>query len=115
LLHATSTYPCPTYELNLNVIKTYIGRYDFPIGYSGHEVGLQTTCAAVTLGAKVIERHITLDRAMWGSDHAASIEPQGLIRLIRDIRTIEVALGDGNKIVYDSELPIMKKLRTINS
>ncbi len=111
LLHSTSTYPCPPNELNLNVIRKYIEKYDFPIGYSGHEVGLQTTCAAVVIGAKVIERHITLDRAMWGTDQAASVEPQGMMRLVRDIRTVEEALGDGVKKVYDSEIPIKEKLR----
>lgn len=113
LLHATSTYPCPISELNLKVISSYKKKYDFPIGYSGHEVGLQTTCAAVVLGAKVIERHITLDRAMWGSDHAASVEPQGFLKLVRDIRTIESALGDGMKVVYDSEIPVKQKLRFV--
>ena len=84
---------------------------DVPIGYSGHETGLQTTVAAVALGACVVERHITLDRAMWGTDQAASVEPGGLGRLVRDIRTIERALGDGVKVVYDEEIPIKKKLR----
>jgi N-acetylneuraminate synthase len=111
IAHATSTYPCAPEELNLRVIGTLKQRYDAPIGYSGHEVGLQTTCAAVTLGACFVERHITLDRAMWGSDQAASVEPVGFSRLVRDIRTIERALGDGRKRVYDSELPIRAKLR----
>jgi len=111
LAHATSTYPCPPSELNLRMIPELAHRYDVPIGYSGHETGLQTTVAAVTMGATFVERHITLDRAMWGSDHAASIEPQGLQRLVRDIRTVEIALGDGQKRVYDSELPIRSKLR----
>jgi N-acetylneuraminate synthase len=93
------------------MISTLRARYDCPIGYSGHEVGLQTTLAAVVLGACFIERHITLDRAMWGSDQAASVEPGGFHRLIRDIRVIEKAMGDGVKRVYDSELPIRKKLR----
>jgi N-acetylneuraminate synthase len=84
-----------------------------PIGYSGHETGLQTTLAAVALGACFVERHITLDRAMWGSDQAASVEPQGLVRLVRDIRTIEESLGDGVKKVYDSELKPMEKLRRV--
>jgi N-acetylneuraminate synthase len=86
-------------------------QFDVPVGYSGHETGLQTTVAAVTIGATFIERHITLDRAMWGSDHAASIEPQGLERLVRDIRTVEMAMGDGQKRVYESEIPIRAKLR----
>jgi N-acetylneuraminate synthase len=111
LTHATSTYPCPPEELNLRVIGTLREEFGVPVGYSGHEVGLQTTLAALTLGACVIERHITLDRAMWGSDQAASVEPPGLHRLVRDIRTIEAALGDGQKVVYESELPIRAKLR----
>jgi len=111
--HTTSTYPCPPAELNIRMIETLGARFDVPIGYSGHEVGLQTTYAAVVLGATFIERHITLDRTMWGSDHAASIEPAGLMRLVRDIRTIEAALGDGVKRVYDSEVPVMRKLRRV--
>jgi len=114
LAHATSTYPCPPEELNLNMIPQLKAKYDFPIGYSGHEVGLQTTLAAVTLGATFVERHITLDRAMWGSDQAASVEPAGFHRLVRDIRVIEKAMGDGVKKVYDSELPIRKKLRRVS-
>ena len=113
IAHCTSSYPCKPEELNLLMIKTLSAEFDFPIGYSGHEVGLQTTLAAVVLGAKFIERHITLDRAMWGSDQAASIEPPGLMRLIRDIRIIEQALGDGNKIVYDSKIGMIKRLRHI--
>jgi N-acetylneuraminate synthase len=109
--HATSTYPCLPHELNLRTIATLKQRYNVPIGYSGHEVGLQTTCAAVALGACFVERHITLDRAMWGSDQAASVEPGGFARLVRDIRVIEQALGDGRKRVYNSELPIRAKLR----
>ena len=93
------------------MIGTLKARYDCPIGYSGHEVGLQTTLAAVALGACFVERHITLDRAMWGSDQAASVEPAGFHRLVRDIRVIEKAMGDGIKRVYESELPIRKKLR----
>ena len=111
LLHATSTYPSKINTLNLNVIKTLQNEFDCPIGYSGHEVGLQTSVAAVTLGACVIERHLTLDRSMWGSDQAASIEPHGFNRLVRDIRTVETALGDGIKQVYPDEIPIMEKLR----
>jgi N-acetylneuraminate synthase len=113
LLHTTSTYPCSPSELNLRAIQTLRDTFGYPTGYSGHEVGLQTTYAAVVLGACFIERHITLDRAMWGSDHGASIEPQGLMRLVRDIRTIESSLGDGVKRVYESEVPIIKRLRRV--
>jgi N-acetylneuraminate synthase len=111
LLHCTSTYPSRPAELNLRVINSLAEEFECPVGYSGHEVGLQTTVAATTLGACMVERHVTLDRAMWGSDQAASLEPPGLVRLVRDIRTVEVALGDGNKVVYDSELPVREKLR----
>lgn len=111
IAHSTSTYPCPPEELNLRMIQTLASRYDIPVGYSGHEVGLQTTFAAVTLGAAFVERHITLDRAMWGSDQAASVEPWGLMRLVRDIRVIERALGDGVKQVYPSEVKAREKLR----
>ncbi len=114
ILHCTSTYPSQPRELNLLAINTLRQEFDCPIGYSGHEVGLQTTVAAATLGACVIERHVTLDRAMWGSDQAASVEPQGLARLVRDIRAVEAALGDGRKVVYDSELPVRAKLRPEN-
>ena len=109
--HSTSSYPCRPEELNLMMIRTLRGQFDCPIGYSGHEVGLQTTCAAVVLGACFVERHITLDRAAWGTDQAASVEPGGVQRLVRDIRVIEMALGDGVKRVYPSELPILRKLR----
>jgi N-acetylneuraminate synthase len=111
IAHATSSYPCPNNELNLRMIQTLGARYPVPIGYSGHEVGLQTTLAAVTLGAAFVERHITLDRAMWGSDQAASVEPWGVMRLVRDIRVIEEALGDGVKQVYQSEMSARKRLR----
>jgi len=111
IAHSTSAYPCPNEQLNLRMIQTLKNTYDCPIGYSGHEVGLQTTCAALVLGAVYIERHITLDRAMWGSDQAASVEPQGLRRLVRDIRVIEQALGDGVKRVYESELKAKQRLR----
>jgi N-acetylneuraminate synthase len=113
LLHCTSTYPSTVEELNLRVIPWLMRRYDVPIGYSGHEVGLYTTLAAVVLGACVVERHITLDRAMWGSDQAASVEPQGFARLVKDIRAVEAALGDGVKRVYESELPVREKLRRV--
>ena len=115
LLHATSTYPAPAEELNLRVIDTLMADYpNVPIGYSGHETGLQTTVAAVARGAVMVERHITLDRAMWGSDQAASVEPAGLARLVRDIRVIERALGDGIKQVYPGELAAMRKLRRVS-
>ncbi|MCZ2527230.1 N-acetylneuraminate synthase family protein [Streptomyces sp. NPDC059506] len=114
LCHATSTYPAPAAELNLRMINTLEAEYpNVPIGYSGHEVGLQTTLAAVALGAVFVERHITLDRAMWGSDQAASVEPQGLQRLVRDIRVVEESLGDGVKKVYEGEKAAMKKLRRV--
>jgi N-acetylneuraminate synthase len=115
LMHTTSTYPCKPEELNLRVIPFLKNRYRCPIGYSGHETGLQTTLAAVALGAVFVERHITLDRAMWGSDQAASVEPYGMIRLVRDIRTVEAALGDGVKQVYKSEVPILEKLRRVRN
>jgi N-acetylneuraminate synthase len=111
IAHCTSTYPCSPEELNLSVIGTLRKEFDVPIGYSGHEVGLQTTCAAVAMGACFVERHITLDRAMWGSDQAASVEPGGWKRLVRDIRIIETARGDGVKRIYESEKPIMERLR----
>jgi N-acetylneuraminate synthase len=114
LAHSTSTYPCPPSELNLRMIATLQDLFGVPVGYSGHETGLQTTVAAVTMGASFIERHVTLDRAMWGTDHAASVEPQGLQRLVRDVRTVEVAFGDGVKRVYDSEVPIRAKLRRVH-
>jgi len=114
IAHATSTYPCKVEELNLRVINTLQSKYpDIPIGYSGHEVGLAPTWAAVTLGACFVERHITLDRAMWGTDQAASVEIGGLIRLISNIRDIENSLGDGIKRVYESEMSSRKKLRRI--
>jgi N-acetylneuraminate synthase len=113
LMHCTSSYPCGIEEMNLKLIPRLAERYDLPIGYSGHEVGLYTTLAAVVLGACVVERHITLDRAMWGSDQAASIEPHGLARLVKDIRAVEIAMGDGIKRVYKSELPTLQKLRRV--
>jgi len=111
ILHCVSTYPAKPQEINLRVIETLRKKFPVPIGYSGHEVGLQITLAAVALGACMVERHITLDRAMWGTDQAASVEPHGMWRLVRDIRVIEAAMGDGVKRVYESELPIRKKLR----
>jgi N-acetylneuraminate synthase len=114
LCHTTSTYPAAPEELNLRMLITLQRAYpDVAIGYSGHEIGLQTSIAAVALGACFVERHITLDRARWGSDQAASVEPVGLQRLVRDIRTVEAALGDGVKRVYESELPSLRKLRRV--
>ena len=110
--HSTSAYPCPPQELNLRMIETLSDLLPgTPIGYSGHETGLATTVAAVAMGACFVERHFTLDRAMWGSDHAASVEPQGMQKLVRDIRDVELALGDGIKKVYESEMGAMKRLR----
>jgi len=115
IAQATSTYPAEASELNLRAIQTFAEKYKIPVGYSGHERGLQVTIAAVALGATFIERHITLDRSMWGTDHSASLEPEGLKKLVRDIRIIELALGDGKKKVYDSEIPIRAKLRRVLS
>jgi N-acetylneuraminate synthase len=112
IAHSTSAYPCPPQELNLRMIETLAELFpDTPIGYSGHETGLATTIAAVAMGACFVERHFTLDRAMWGSDQAASVEPQGMHKLVRDIRDVEQSFGDGIKRVYDSELGAMKRLR----
>jgi len=115
IAQATSTYPAEASELNLRAIQTFAEKYKVPVGYSGHERGLQVTIAAVALGATFIERHITLDRSMWGTDHSASLEPEGLKKLVRDIRIVELALGDGKKKVYDSEIPIRAKLRRVLS
>lgn len=115
LMHCTSTYPCEPEELNLNMIGTLRKEFpDLPIGYSGHEVGLVPSAIAVALGACMVERHMTLDRAMWGSDQAASVEPGGFEKLVKYIRVAEVSLGDGVKRVYDSEKSSMKKLRRVN-
>lgn len=113
LLHTTSAYPAKVEDLNLRMIPVLAERYGVPVGYSGHEVGLASSLAAVALGACMVERHITLDRAMWGTDQAASVEPQGLMKLVRDIRTIEASLGDGVKRITAEELPIQKKLRRV--
>ena len=116
ILHATSTYPLSPEEANLRMITTLADRFPaIPIGYSGHERGLQISIAAVALGAVAVERHITLDRTMWGSDQAASLEPGGLEHLVRDIRIIEEALGDGVKRVFPGELPSLEKLRRVNA
>ncbi len=116
LAHATSTYPCPVNELNLRMIGTLRRTYpECPIGYSGHETGLAPTWAAVAIGATFVERHVTLDRAMWGSDQAASVEIGGLMRLVSNIRAIEAALGDGVKRVYPGELGPRAKLRRVQT
>ena len=115
LYHCTSTYPTDAQESNLLAIRDFMARFDYPIGYSGHERGVTPSVLAVALGACSVERHITLDRTMWGSDHAASLEPEGLFRLTRDIRSVPVMLGDGKKVVYDSEKSIIKKLRKVFS
>ena len=111
LCHTTSSYPCPPDELNLRMVQTLRGMFNCPVGYSGHEVGLVPSAVAVALGACLVERHITLDRAMWGSDQSASVEPQGIERLVKYIRVTEQALGDGVKQVYDSEKSSLSKLR----
>jgi N-acetylneuraminate synthase len=113
LLHTTSTYPAQYDELNLKAIPFMKQRYDVPVGYSGHETGLPSSVAAAAIGACVVERHLTLDRAMWGSDHAASLEPNGITRLVRDIRLIETSMGDGIKRVFPRERPIIEKLRRV--
>ena len=113
LLHCNSTYPAPVDELNLSCIKTLKDRYKCQVGYSGHEYGLTTTIASLCFGATIIERHITLDKSMWGTDHMASVEPHGLIKLVRGIRELESAIGDGKKVVTDSEKPVRDKLRKI--
>ena len=114
LAHTTSTYPCPIEELNLRMVQTLASKFDCPIGYSGHETGLTPTVASVALGATFVERHVTLDRAMWGSDQSASVEPVGLRRLVRDIRVIDRGLGDGVKKVYDSESVSRSRLRRVS-
>jgi N-acetylneuraminate synthase len=114
LLHACSTYPAYYEELNLRAIPLMQDRYGVPVGYSGHETGIASTVAAAVLGACCVERHITLDRSMWGSDHAASLEPNGISRVVRDIRLVEQSMGDGVKRVYEREHPIIKKLRRVD-
>ena len=115
LMHTTSTYPAKYEQLNLRAIPEMHARYGVPIGYSGHETGIPTTVAAAVLGASAVERHITMDRAMWGSDQSASLEPNGISRLVRDIRLVEQSLGDGVKRVYEEEVPVMKKLRRVGA
>jgi N-acetylneuraminate synthase len=113
ILHSCSTYPSSYEELNLRAIVSLRERHGVPVGYSGHETGLPSSVAAVAIGACVLERHITLERAMWGSDHAASLGTSGVIKLVRDVRLVEMSMGDGVKRVLDSEVPIMKKLRRV--
>ena len=113
ILHCTSTYPSQVEELNLAVMDVMRERYRVPIGYSGHEVGLAPSVAAAATGGCMIERHLTLDRAMWGSDQAASVEPQGMWRLVKDVRAIEKARGNGVKCVWPSEVSVMQKLRRV--
>lgn len=113
ILHACSTYPAHYDELNLRVIPQLRARFDVPVGYSGHETGIASSVAAVALGASMVERHLTLDRSMWGSDQAASLEPSGITRLVRDIRLVETSMGDGVKRVLDREIPVMDKLRRV--
>jgi N-acetylneuraminate synthase len=115
LLHACSSYPARYEELNLRAIPELRRRYGVPVGYSGHETGIASSVAAAVLGACCVERHITLDRAMWGSDHAASLEPNGITRLVRDIRLVESSMGDGIKRIYQSEIPVRQKLRRVPS
>jgi N-acetylneuraminate synthase len=111
ILHACSAYPSDYNELNLKVISALRERYNLPVGYSGHETGIPSSSAAVALGACIVERHITLERSMWGSDQAASLGSSGVIRLVRDIRLVEISLGDGIKRVTEKEIPIISKLR----
>ncbi|RJR42395.1 MAG: N-acetylneuraminate synthase [Desulfobacteraceae bacterium] len=113
IMHTCSSYPSDYLELNLKVMQILKKRYGVPIGYSGHETGLPSSVAAVALGACALERHITLERAMWGSDQAASLGTSGIIRLVRDVRIVEMSMGDGSKRIADSEIPIMKKLRRV--
>lgn len=111
LYHCTSTYPSEISEINLKVINTLKEKFRVPIGYSGHEKGVSQSVIAASVGACSVERHITIDRTLWGSDHAASLEPAGLFRMVRDIKQIPSLMGDGIKKVYESELPIIQKLR----
>jgi len=114
VMHSTSSYPCAPEEVNLRMIKTLMREFpDIPVGYSGHEVGLVPSAVAVALGACMVERHLTLDRSMWGSDQAASVEPGGFRKLVKYIRVTEQGLGDGVKQVYESELGPRDKLRRV--
>ena len=114
LLHTVSTYPAEEADLNLNCITTLKERFNLPVGYSGHETGVSPSVMAVVLGSVVVERHITLDRAMYGSDQAASLEPQGMRNLCSTIRKVNICLGDGVKRIIPGELQVAKKLRYWN-
>ncbi len=113
LLHTCSAYPSTYEDLNLRVIGTLREKFGVPVGYSGHETGIASSVSAVALGACVVERHITMDRAMWGSDQAASLAPSGITRLVRDIRLIEISMGSAEKRLLPSEVAVMKKLRRV--
>ncbi len=113
LLHTVSTYPADYHDLNLRVIGTLKEEFGVPVGYSGHETGLASSVAAVAMGACMIERHITLERSLWGSDQAASLGPSGITRLIRDIRLVEMSMGSPEKKCLDVELPVRQKLRRV--
>jgi len=115
IFHCTSTYPSNNEEINLNVIPDFIKRFDVPIGYSGHERGITPSILSVAYGAVAVERHITIDRTLWGSDQAASLEFEGLARMVRDIRQIPTIAGNGKKVVYERELPIIQKLRRVKT
>ncbi len=113
IYHCTSTYPSDSFEMNLKVIPEFKKRFNCPIGYSGHERGISPSVIAVVLGANSVERHITTDRTNWGSDQAASLETSGLYHMVRDIRQVPEILGDGIKVVYPREIPIIEKLRRV--
>jgi N-acetylneuraminate synthase len=115
ILHATSTYPSNYDELNLRLIPELRKRYGVPVGYSGHETGIPSSSAAVALGACMVERHVTLERSMWGSDQAASLGPSGITRLVRDVRLVEVSMGSAVKYVLEREKPMIKKLRRVGA
>ena len=114
IFHCTSTYPTNHDEINLKVIEQFKDEFSCPIGYSGHERGLLPSILSVQVGASAVERHITVDRTLWGSDQAASLEPEGLRRMVRDIRQVKSIMGNGKKVVYDSEIPVKAKLRKVN-
>ena len=113
IYHCTSTYPSNADEMNLRVIETLKQEFDCPVGYSGHERGVTPSVLAVAMGANSVERHITVDRTNWGSDQAASLEMAGLYHMVRDIRQVPSLLGDGQKVVYPREIPIIEKLRRV--